>query len=107
MESKSGSGTSVVTVEEARTGLGRARNLTSEEERALRMRNGVSVWGRREAAIRGREQPRACGRAAVDGASAAQSAPSASEFSNWSRPCSSFRRQGEDCASAKKEELGS
>lgn len=40
MERKAGTGTVAVTKEEVRSALGRAKTLTSEEEKALRMRYG-------------------------------------------------------------------
>lgn len=42
MERKAGTATVAVTKEEVRSALSRARTLTSEEEKALRMRHGVS-----------------------------------------------------------------
>lgn len=41
MERKAGTGTVAVTKEEVRSALSKARTLTSEEEKALRMRHGV------------------------------------------------------------------
>lgn len=43
MERKAGTGTVAVTTEEVRSALGRAQTLTSEEEKALRMRHGVGA----------------------------------------------------------------
>ena len=43
MERKAGTGTVAVTAEEVRAALGKARTLTSDEEKALRMRHGASV----------------------------------------------------------------
>jgi hypothetical protein len=43
MERKGGTGSVAVTVEEVRSALGRARTLSSEEEKVLRMRHGAAV----------------------------------------------------------------
>jgi len=43
MERKGGNTTAVVTAEEIRSALSQARTVTSEEEKALRMRHGVAV----------------------------------------------------------------
>ncbi|MBX5482437.1 MAG: hypothetical protein IRZ16_11470 [Myxococcaceae bacterium] len=43
MAQKSGTGTVAVTAEEVRSALGRARTVTSEEEKVLRMRHGVGA----------------------------------------------------------------
>lgn len=49
MERKSGSGVVAVTKEEVRGAFGRARTLSSEEEKTLRMRHGVGVKSPAEA----------------------------------------------------------
>jgi hypothetical protein len=43
MERKGGNTTAVVTAEEIRSALSRAKTVTSEEEKALRMRHGAAV----------------------------------------------------------------
>lgn len=48
MERMAGAGTVAVTKDEVRTALGRSKTLTSEEEKALRMRFGVGAQTTRE-----------------------------------------------------------
>lgn len=43
MERKVGAGAAVVSREEVRSALGKAKGLTSEEEKAVRMRHGVGL----------------------------------------------------------------